>query len=121
MRPMNIQEQVADVCRRFGVDQDKALDMIAKTIAYNDSIAREKERAAKAKLERSRFMTGRCVSAVPMVGFSLEHWPEKFAAVPRTGEWVRSREGHVLEVSCVTHIDLGEEPEIEVALKPVGS
>jgi len=118
MRRMNIQEQVADVCRRFGVDQDKALDMIAKTTAYNDSIAREKEREVKMK---GVAIKGRCVSGVSMVGFSLEHWPKRFAAVPRVGEWVMSLEGHALEVQRVMHVDMGEGPEIEVTLKPVGS
>ena len=82
MRRMNIQEQVADVCRRFGVDQGKALDMIAQTAV----LVRAKERKAKpkAKLERGSMITGRCVSGVPMmVGFSLEHWPKRFAAAPR--------------------------------------
>ena len=43
-------------------------------------------------------------------------WPAVFAAVPRKGDKVQSREGYTLEVVQITHYELHGEPQILVEL-----
>ena len=43
-------------------------------------------------------------------------WPTAFAAVPRKGDKMQSKEGYTLEVVQITHYELHGEPRILVEL-----
>jgi hypothetical protein len=65
-------------------------------------------------------ISGKC-SGRGVREFGKDHWPKRFAAVPRVGEWVTSLEGHVLEVVHVIYFDVDDEFGVELVLKVVGS
>ena len=44
---------------------------------------------------------GRCFTNLD--AYRLEHWPKKFAALPRIGDRVQAKSGRSLKVVCVTH------------------
>lgn len=69
---------------------------------------------------------GRCFTNLDE--YKMETWPIEFCAVPRVGEWVKSKSGVLLKVCGVIHqqtykrenfYEFIDRPEIEVELTKI--